>query len=203
MNAISLIRVNASRAAPRQGIDLVRVEELDELAAGLAGIFHVSCRVEPDQVEGEVAYDATRGQYYSTALLLQLATRNPDNNRHLVGISGVDLYVPILTFVFGEAQLAGNCAIVSLYRLREEFYGLPPSPELEQERLLKVTVHELGHTLGLRHCTDWRCVMASTHSAERMDIKSAEFCSICKRRARLNETFLGETLQPPKTRYGL
>jgi archaemetzincin len=181
MNAISLIRVSASRAAPCRGNGLVRVEELDNLAAGLARVFHLSCRVETDFVDGEFAYDSARGQYYSTALLQQLAARNPKGSRHLVGISEVDLFVPILTFVFGEAQLAGHCAIVSLHRLREAFYGLPADPELERERLMKVTVHELGHTFGLRHCSDWRCVMSSTHSVERMDLKSVEFCPNCRR----------------------
>ncbi|MBI4462937.1 MAG: archemetzincin, partial [Acidobacteria bacterium] len=64
----------------------------------------------------------------------------------LLGITALDLYVPVLTFVFGEAQLSGRCALVSAHRLREEFYGLPPSNDLFHERLVKEAVHELGHT---------------------------------------------------------
>jgi archaemetzincin len=155
------------------------VELLDELAAGLARIFHVSCRVESEPLEAEFAYDVAREQYLSTALLQRLASRNVDRGRHLIGIACVDLFVPVLTFVFGEAQLAGQSAVVSLHRLREEFYGLPSNPDLQSERLLKVAAHELGHTLGLRHCFDWRCVMASAHSVERVDLKTAEFCPRC------------------------
>jgi archaemetzincin len=94
-------------------------------------------------------------------------------------VTDVDLYIPVLTFVFGEAQLGGRCALVSLHRLHEEFYGLPPSPELLRHRLVKESVHELGHVLGLRHCPDWRCVMASTHDVERIDLKGEEYCPSC------------------------
>jgi archaemetzincin len=87
--------------------------------------------------------------------------------------------VPILTFVFGEAQLQGGCALVSTHRLHEEFYGLETREELTRERLLKEAVHELGHTFGLRHCRDWRCAMASTHAVERLDLKEAAFCPAC------------------------
>jgi archaemetzincin len=99
----------------------------------------------------------------------------------ILGVTEMDLFVPVLTFVFGEAQLDGRCAVISLQRLREEFYGLPANPALLRERAVKEAVHELGHTFGLRHCPDWRCVMASTHAVERLDLKSAEFCEGCRR----------------------
>ena len=70
---------------------------------------------------------------------------------------------------------------MSLHRLREEFYGLPAREELMRERLVKEAVHELGHTFGLRHCDDWRCVMTSSHAVERLDVKGAEFCFLCGR----------------------
>jgi uncharacterized peroxidase-related enzyme len=93
-----------------------------------------------------------------------------------------DLFVPVLTFVFGEAQLDGNCAVVSTARLDEEFYGLPARSDLLRERLVKEASHELGHTFGLRHCADWRCVMASSHAVERLDVKGADFCAACRDR---------------------
>jgi archaemetzincin len=70
---------------------------------------------------------------------------------------------------------------VSTARLGEEFYGLPAREELLRERLLKEAGHELGHTFGLRHCPDWNCVMASSHAVERLDVKSAEFCTRCRK----------------------
>jgi archaemetzincin len=94
-------------------------------------------------------------------------------------VTCLDLYLPILTFVFGEAQLEGACAVVSAHRLRQETYGLPPDQMLLRERLLKEAVHELGHTFGLTHCADRSCVMASPHSVEWIDLKTAEFCPSC------------------------
>jgi archaemetzincin len=96
-----------------------------------------------------------------------------------LGVTDLDLYIPVLTFVFGEAQLAGGRAVVSTLRLRQEFYGLPADPELLGERLLKEALHELGHTYGLRHCPDYTCVMSSSNGVERIDLKSAEFCPTC------------------------
>jgi archaemetzincin len=81
-----------------------------------------------------------------------------------------------VTFVFGEAQLEGNCALASFCRLSKERYGLPPDQSQLRERLTKQAAHELGQTSGPRHCDDWRCVMASSHSVELVDVHSAEFC---------------------------
>ena len=78
-------------------------------------------------------------------------------------------------------------SLVSLHRLRDDFYGLPPNERALLDRLAKEAVHEVGHTLGLRHCFDWRCVMASSHNVERIDSKEREFCSDCLRKASLLE----------------
>ena len=71
--------------------------------------------------------------------------------------------------------------MVSTARLHEEFYGLPPREDLLRERLVKEAAHEFGHTFGLRHCADWRCVMSSSHAVERLDVKGAEFCAACRK----------------------
>jgi archaemetzincin len=153
---------------------------LDGLAQALPRIFHVPCETLSGPVDADGAYDPARGQYYSTEILRRLVRMAPAGRR-MLGVTALDLYVPVLTFVFGEAQLEGDCAVVSMHRLREEFYGLPPREELLAERLVKEAVHELGHTFGLRHCDDWRCAMSSSHGIELLDVKGVEFCAACAR----------------------
>jgi archaemetzincin len=154
--------------------------QLEPLAAALAGTFRAPCRIERQTIDVSFALDPARRQYWSTAILQRLEkTSNP--GKRVLGVTACDLYVPVLTFVFGEAQLEGNCALVSTARLKEEFYGMPPRNELMRERLIKEAVHELGHTFGLRHCTDWRCVMSSSHAVERLDVKGFGFCTLCRR----------------------
>lgn len=155
----------------------VSIESLDRLAAALAIRFSDSCHVYPDPVDVSFAFDAARRQYHSTAILAHLDGTFRDDR--VLGIAAIDLFVPIFTFVFGEAQISGRCALVSIHRLRQEFYGLPADPSLTSERLLKEAVHELGHTFGLRHCRDWTCVMTSSHSIDRLDLKSSDFCPAC------------------------
>jgi archaemetzincin len=157
------------------GLDLV-----ENLAASLARTFHTPCRIRPQTLEVDFAFDAARGQLHSTAILQRLE-RIADPGARVLAVTASDLYVPVLTFVFGEAQLEGACAIVSTARLREEFYGLPPRDDLLRERLLKEATHEVGHTFGLRHCPDWSCVMASSHAVEVLDVKTADFCRSCRK----------------------
>jgi len=173
---IHLIPLGApSRPGAEPGLDL-----LEYLAAALARTFRTPCQIRPETFDLSFALDAGRQQYYSTAII-QRMERAVDPDARVLGVTASDLYVPVLTFVFGEAQLDGNCAVVSTARLKEEFYGLPRRQELLRERLLKEAVHELGHTFGLRHCADWRCVMTSSHAVERLDVKGAEFCRACKK----------------------
>ena len=158
----------------------VPADLLGELAIRLANTFRRECRVRPGRLDVAFARDRQRNQYYSTAILRAMLPLVEAGAR-LLAVTSYDLYVPVLTFVFGEAQLSGTCAVVSLHRLREEFYGLPASEDLMRERLVKEAVHELGHTFGLRHCERWECVMTSSHGVERLDVKSAEFCEDCAR----------------------
>ncbi|MBI2956758.1 MAG: archaemetzincin family Zn-dependent metalloprotease [Acidobacteria bacterium] len=174
MTELHLIPVGRDR-----GGEELRLDQLDVLAAALARVFHLSCHVRPEPLEADFALDPVRGQYHSTAILRALAEVEGGEQTRLLGVTAHDLYIPVLTFVFGEAQLGGRCAVVSLHRLREEFYGLPPDAQRLQERLAKEAIHELAHTFGLRHCDDWRCVMASSHSVERLDLKGVEFCLGC------------------------
>ena len=153
---------------------------VSELAAGLAREFMIPCEILTPAGEPSFAFNVTRQQYSSTEILASLAQRETPDTWRLVGVTTLDLYIPILTFVFGEAQLAGKCAVISLHRLRDEFYGLPPSILQLRERMLKEAVHELGHTLCLPHCEDYQCVMSSSHGVELVDLKTSRFCRNCR-----------------------
>lgn len=169
------------------GIGGVALGALDALAAALARELRDSCRVRPAPIDPGFAFDPVRGQYHSTALLRHLAPLAPHtDDTRLLGVAAVDLYVPIFTFVYGEAQLGGPAALVSTFRLRQEFYGEPPDPALAAARLLKEALHELGHTYGLRHCHDWNCPMAASTAIERLDVKGASYCRACRAALRAN-----------------
>lgn len=157
----------------------IGVRATSPLLAELAAHLPLPASVDEESLDPQFAWSEKRSQYYSTLLLQSLALRAGDGDR-ILGVTHVDLFVPVLTFVFGEAQLSGPAAVVSTYRLREETYGLPPDPIRLKERLLKEAMHELGHTFGLRHCHDWQCVMASSHGIEMVDVKGSEFCAGCK-----------------------
>lgn len=155
--------------------------ELAALAEPLEGSFHIPVSIEErNYLDPSFALDSYRGQFNSTAIIVKLLERFPDYNGKILGITAVDLFVPVLTYVFGEAQLDGKAAVVSTFRLREEFFGLDADPKLEQTRLLKEAIHEVGHTFGLIHCHNFECVMHSSTSVEEVDLKSAEFCSDCR-----------------------
>ena len=155
-------------------------ELLSELASGLAREFLIPCEILTPVGEPSFAFNVTRQQYSSTEVLVALEQRDTPDTWRLLGVTALDLYIPIFTFVFGEAQLEGKCALISAYRLRDEFYGLPPNVPLLRERMLKEAIHELGHTLGLPHCEDYQCVMASSHGVELVDLKSGHFCAGCR-----------------------
>ena len=156
---------------------------LERLRRGLEDELRVTCILLPQQLDPASAFHAERQQYHSTHILSQMASYFQDGCWRMLGVTSLDLYMPILTFVFGEAQLNGRCSLVSWHRLRQEFYGIPADPELLADRLVKEAVHEVGHTLGLTHCQDYACVMAASHSVEWIDLKGRYFCRDCGERA--------------------
>jgi archaemetzincin len=150
---------------------------LDVCCAALRREFRVECNVLRQTVDPTFAYHAERNQFHSTAIVEHLGRLATDSR--ILGVTAVDLYVPILTFVFGEAQLGGAYAVISAHRLTQEFYGLAPDLPLLRQRLAKEAVHEIGHTYGLTHCDDYSCAMAASHSVEWLDIKSDALCATC------------------------
>jgi archaemetzincin len=141
----------------------------------------------------EEAFDEKRRQYQSHVILSEVqgcAVRKPSLNR-VLGVVDADIFVPELNFVFGEATCPGKAALISLWWLRPEFYGESPNMALFLERALKEAVHELGHTLGLRHCPRSSCVMHFSNSISDTDIKQSLFCDKCYLHAKISANRLG------------
>lgn len=128
----------------------------------------------------EAAYDPIRKQYRSSTVLSMILTRWPTTQEERVlGVTDIDLYAPGLNFIFGEAMSWRGPAVISLHRLRPEYYGMPQDDELFLGRVLKEAVHELGHTLGLGHCRNPSCVMFFSNSILDTDRKEVQLCRGC------------------------
>ncbi|MFO0793415.1 MAG: archaemetzincin family Zn-dependent metalloprotease [Candidatus Brocadiaceae bacterium] len=157
----------------------IRKEVLVFLQNELIHIFGFDVKVTRDEPIPQYTFNPKRRQYYSTKILDWLKNI-PVTNTRILGIVDLDLYVPELNFVFGEADVAHGVCVISLVRLRQEFYSLPKNENLFLERALKEAVHELGHTYRLGHCGDTRCIMHFSNSLRDTDIKGPGFCSRCK-----------------------
>ena len=168
-------------------IDIVPIGEVDEalllfLRQSIFQAFKIQPRVRNCLFDLSSAYDPVRNQYNSSGLLLQLISDPPPETLKILGVTELDLFIPIFTFLFGEAQLNGIGALVSTHRLHNQFYGIPENKELLKNRLLKETIHELGHTFGLIHCFTLKCVMKSSTYVEEIDQKSINFCRLCEQK---------------------
>lgn len=129
----------------------------------------------------EITLDKKRKQYRSHAILNEVqgyAVKNLDLNR-VLGVVDADIFVPELNFVFGEAVCPGKVALISLWRLKPEFYGDGHDVELFYARAVKEAVHELGHTFGLQHCSLSSCVMHFSNGISDTDVKHGLFCNKC------------------------
>ncbi|UCE17806.1 MAG: archaemetzincin family Zn-dependent metalloprotease [Gemmatimonadota bacterium] len=145
----------------------------------ISSSFHRETRIVFLPIDPSFAYDHSRKQHNSSLLLAKLVDIKPKDALRIVGVTDLDLFIPILTFVFGEAQLSGPASIVSTQRLRNEFYGLPKNDGLLQQRLEKEAIHELGHTFGLVHCRNDLCVMRPSTYVENIDLKPPQLCYSC------------------------
>jgi archaemetzincin len=152
-----------------------------QVTARLSRRVQVPCRVSAG-LAGPSALLPDRPQGDADALLATLEERALAGGPLLVGLTALDLAVPVFTFVFGRAEPGGRAAVVSLARLDPVFYGLPADPEHLMERTVEEVVHELGHLGGLAHCRDAACVMSFAGSVEKVDVRGTRFCAPCAKR---------------------
>jgi len=160
----------------------------ETLCGPLESTFVLKTTVRNQELVPPKAYNAARGQYLSTAFLDALRRKHPGDASKALAVAEVDLYVPRLNFIFGEAEKPGRVAVISLTRLRPEYYGEPADKQLFGERMVKEAIHELGHTFGLWHCLNPVCVMFFSNSLPDTDRKSSEFCARCARKLKQHGT---------------
>jgi archaemetzincin len=169
MGTIYLVRLGA-----------VETGIVESLPASLQKRFGLPCALGRSIRDIGFAYNSQRGQYLSPAILRKVSENMPADGIRVLGVTGVDLFVPQLNFVFGEAVMGGEAAVISLHRLDPLRYGKPADDALFRERALKEAIHELGHTFGLAHCRNPSCVMFFSNSLLETDRKGSRFCPSCE-----------------------
>jgi archaemetzincin len=161
-------------------------EILREISDALKKVFHCQLEINREIPIPQDAYNSQRRQYHSSIILKKIMSIKPKIFDRALGIVDVDLYIPELNFVFGEADIhSGTGAVISLTRLRQEFYGLNPDKILFYLRAIKEAIHEIGHTYGLGHCQNPRCIMYFSNTIQDTDNKGPGFCNSCRKKLRL------------------
>lgn len=169
----------AAKAITIQPLGNIEPEPLERISQALKATYATAISICPSQGLPSSAWMPSRQQYDSAQLIQFLGSRSPARQEKVLGVCDVDLCTPVLTFVFGAAEVNGRFAIISLHRLRQEAYGLLPDRALFIQRCRKGAIHEIGHTCGLKHCFRYNCVMHPSESIEQTDLKRTEFCPSC------------------------
>lgn len=141
-----------------------------------------ACTVVIKEVHLDISdfYDPVRRQYNADKLLHEIGRMDFPGSAKVMGLFNVDLFIPILTYIFGQAQLGGRTGIASMYRLSNERYGIAGNGDLLRQRFAEEIIHELGHLFGLIHCHTPGCVMQSSTYVEDIDQKEAMLCIKCR-----------------------
>ena len=163
-------------------LDLIPMGRVDKtavsvIAANLQAILGLNTRVLPAQPEPEYAFIARRGQYDGGKIIHTLAAIS-DSAPFRLALVSVDIFTPILTFVFGESQLGGKAAVISLFRVNSK------NREQSYIRAAKIAIHEIGHLLGIVHCRTPDCIMGFSNNLEKLDSLPLRFCQACEFEAR-------------------
>ncbi len=152
---------------------------LDYLSESISLHLDLSCRIDPEIDVPYHTFNKIRDQYDAKLILKHLLPLHSPGTLKLLGVTKVDLFVPILKYVFGVAQIEGPCSLISMHRLYPQFYDQPVNSDLLVARTEKTAIHELGHTVGLTHCRDRSCVMYSSIKIADTDRKNSHFCPTC------------------------
>ncbi len=152
----------------------VDTEMVEKVVKKMENLLGIKIRIGLKKENPEYAYNKARGQYLSGEIIKKI--NDESSFEKILGVVDLDLCTPVLTYVFGEAQLDGKAGVVSIYRLREGSYG---DPEIVFERFYKEVLHEFGHLFGLTHCSLKNCVMNFSANVRQIDLKGDEYCEAC------------------------
>lgn len=151
-----------------------------ELGQAVGDVLGRSHELLPSLGEPKYAFNPARSQYHSTAILRRVAgTMRPRAHAVAVGVVDVDLFLPDLNFVFGEADRSERAVVTSIARLEPTFYGRPADAAVTLRRAVAETLHELGHVFGLAHCQNDSCAMFFSNTLSDTDRKQTRFCDTC------------------------
>ncbi len=170
---------------PVNGID---VTFLERLALCLEERFLHGCVVERTVRVPRTSLNSVRKQMFFNTLVARVATMPDTGAAVRLAITDYDLYKTSHQFVFGDASEEQRTAVVSLHRLRNEYYGERADSNVLFQRTLKESVHDLGHAFGLKHCFNARCAMYFSNSIYDTDNKLSHFCENCEKRIRADRT---------------
>ena len=153
---------------------------LDVIASDVQKEFQIAVKTKDGYLDLSDFFDPARRQYDGTSILKKIDAEFSSDAAKTIGLFKVDLFINILTYIFGQAFLNGRSGIASMFRLYNERYGMNRDDELLLERFSKEVIHELGHTFGLIHCHVPACVMMASTYVEDIDQKSNHLCTHCK-----------------------
>ncbi len=149
---------------------------LNSIKEEMKNTYNIQAAVSEKTKPPEEAYNPLRHQFQAGKILEFLS----QYKTRVLGITDKDIYTEDLNFVFGQAQLKGTLALVSTERLDPMLYKKFPDKKLLIDRTIKEVIHEVGHTLGLAHCQNDKCVMSSSNTIFDVDKKTKNLCNMCK-----------------------
>lgn len=155
---------------------------VNKLASDLGPVFNRSIDILKGMKMPQEAHNVIRNQYYATVILSKLERAKANTREQVIAVCEEDLYLPEENFVLGHADILSGTAVVSLFQIRQEFYGLPEDDSKIYPRLYKEAVHQVAHLFNLSECRNPKCINYFSQVMLDIDSKSEKFCDICRRK---------------------
>lgn len=155
--------------------------QINKLAVGLSETFSTTVDIIQGTEPPPEAYSPVRLQFFSTVILAKLERMRSNNREKLLGLIDEDIYIPTKPFVYAEVDPYSGCSLLSCYRIKQEFYGLPEDEKLIFQRVRKEAVTQIGYLFMMRYCKNPRCVMFRSVDMSDSDRKTEKFCDNCRR----------------------